>query len=90
MYRLIHGYLTRFPRGTRTPTPTGDTAEMARCTYTPHSPRATTATLLLGTGVDNRKVQDLLAAAGRISSNDAEGTGCLPGRRVSSRVPPVD
>jgi len=31
-----------------------------RCVNTPHSLRATTATLLLGAGVDMRKVQDLL------------------------------
>jgi site-specific recombinase XerD len=31
-----------------------------QCIYTPHSLRATTATLLLDAGVDIRKVQDLL------------------------------
>ncbi len=30
------------------------------CIYTPHSLRATAATLLLGAGVDIRKVQELL------------------------------
>jgi site-specific recombinase XerD len=30
------------------------------CVYTPHSLRATTATLLLDAGVDIKKVQDLL------------------------------
>lgn len=31
-----------------------------RCLFTPHSLRATTATLLLDAGVDIRKVQELL------------------------------
>jgi site-specific recombinase XerD len=31
-----------------------------RCIYTPHSLRATTATLLLDADLDIRKVQDLL------------------------------
>ena len=48
----------RLPQSTRTQP--GDTAEINRCAYTPHSLRATTATLLLGAGVDIRKVQDLL------------------------------
>ena len=38
--------------------PDGATAQV--CIYTPHSLRATTATLLLDAGVDIRKVQDLL------------------------------
>lgn len=37
-----------------------DGAKTATCIYTPHSLRATTATLLLDAGVDIRKVQDLL------------------------------
>ena len=32
---------------------------VSRCIYTPHSIRVTTATLLLGTGIEIRKVQDL-------------------------------
>ena len=35
-------------------------AQASPCPYSPHSLRATTATLLLGAGVDIRKVQDLL------------------------------
>ncbi len=47
MYRLVRGYLERLPgAGGRV--------------YTPHSLRATTATLLLDAGVDIRKVQELL------------------------------
>jgi site-specific recombinase XerD len=62
MYRLIQSYLERLP---------GAIKELARedgtisrqCVYTPHSLRATTATLLLDAGVDIRKVQDLLGKA---------------------------
>jgi integrase len=51
-------YLEHLPR---TATPGGDgAADPAACPYSPHSLRATTATLLLGAGVDIRKVQDLL------------------------------
>jgi integrase len=58
MYRLLMRYLERLPRKA---TPGGDgTAEATACPYTPHSLRATTATLLLGAGVDIRKVQELL------------------------------
>lgn len=38
----------------------GTTVELERCLYTPHSLRATTATVLLEAGVDIRKVQELL------------------------------
>ena len=53
MYRLILGYLERLPKG-------GQPESAARCPYTPHSLRATAATLLLGANVDIRKVQELL------------------------------
>jgi integrase/recombinase XerD len=58
MYRLIMAYLERLPRDTKaTPAEASDTPP---CPYSPHSLRATTATLLLGGGVDIRKVQELL------------------------------
>ena len=38
----------------------GGTEKVTRCIYTPHSLRATTATLLLDAGVDIIKVKDLL------------------------------
>ena len=54
MYLLLRGYLERLPGSVRT-------HEGRRtCLYTPHSLRATTATLLLESGVDITKVQDLL------------------------------
>ena len=59
MWRLIESYLCRLP---------GSSHEVAKpdgtigkeCVYTPHSLRATTATLLLDAGVDITKVQELL------------------------------
>lgn len=51
MYRLVQSYVERLPHSA---TPDG------RPVYTPHSLRATTATLLLEAGVDIRKVQELL------------------------------
>lgn len=50
MYRLLQGYLERLPQAVKD----------GRCVYTPHSLRATTATLLLDAGVDITKVQELL------------------------------
>jgi integrase/recombinase XerC len=59
MYRLIQGYLCRLPGAMKKEElEGGSVAEY--CAYTPHSLRATTATLLLDAGEDIRKVQDLL------------------------------
>jgi len=59
MWRVVLGYLERLPGSMReVAAPDGSTA--SRCCYTPHSLRATTATLLLDAGVDIRKVQELL------------------------------
>jgi site-specific recombinase XerD len=58
MYRLILRYLERLPRSAQTEG--AGASEAAPCPYTPHSLRATSATLLLGAGVDIRKVQELL------------------------------
>ena len=58
MYRLIMGYLERLPRDARAKD--GDADPAPPCPYSPHSLRATSATLLLGAGVDIRKVQELL------------------------------
>jgi site-specific recombinase XerD len=59
MYHLIMVYLRRLPGATKREI-LRDGRTVPRCIYTPHSLRATTATLLLGAGVDMRKVQDLL------------------------------
>ncbi len=59
MYRLIQGYLRRLP-GAIIEEENSDGTKAERCIYTPHSLRATTATLLLDAGVDIRKVQELL------------------------------
>jgi site-specific recombinase XerD len=58
MYRLIESYLNRLPaaKSGREKHGQSHTGHL----YTPHSLRATTATLLLDAGVDIRKVQDLL------------------------------
>ena len=58
MYRLIMTYLERLPRDARAQE--GDAGPVPPCPYSPHSLRATSATLLLGAGVDIRKVQELL------------------------------
>ena len=54
IYRLIQGYLKKLPGAMKeVKTLAGRPAK--RCIYTPHSLRATTATLLLDAGVDIRK-----------------------------------
>jgi site-specific recombinase XerD len=59
MYRLIQGYLCRLPGGMKKEQ-IEDGSIVEFCIYSPHSLRATVATLLLDAGEDIRKVQDLL------------------------------
>lgn len=59
MYHLVMAYLRRLPGAMKREVMSDGTTAL-RYIYTPHSMRATTATLLLGAGVDMRKVQDLL------------------------------
>jgi integrase/recombinase XerC len=59
MYRLITAYLERLP-GAMKAFELGDGESEHRCIFTPHSLRATTATLLLDAGVDIVKVKELL------------------------------
>jgi site-specific recombinase XerD len=59
MYRLILSYLRRLP-GALVEEVWENNQTRKRCLYSPHSLRATAATLLLSAGVDIRKVQDLL------------------------------
>jgi len=59
MYHVVMRYLRRLPGAVKRETLL-DGLVATRCVYKPHSLRATTATLLLGAGVDIRKVQDLL------------------------------
>lgn len=54
VYLLLLGYLRQLPGAVR------GSGGGSRCLYTPHSLRATTATLLLQSGVDIAKVQELL------------------------------
>jgi integrase/recombinase XerC len=56
MYLLIQNYLERLPGAMKE----GEGSDEKFCVYTPHSLRATAATLLLDAGVDIRKVQELL------------------------------
>lgn len=59
MYLLIQRYFERLP-GAVKEHENSDGTKMRTCIFTPHSLRATTATLLLDAGVDIRKVQELL------------------------------
>jgi site-specific recombinase XerD len=59
MYLVIQSYLEQLP-GAMKEMQAQDGTSRWQCVYTPHSLRATTATLLLDAGVDIRKVQDLL------------------------------
>lgn len=59
MYRLLMSYLERLPKAQRE-VELPDDSKAERCIYTPHSLRATTATLLLDAGVDITEVQALL------------------------------
>jgi len=59
MNRLLLSYLERLPSSVQeVELPTGE--KVRRCVYSPHSLRATTATLLLDSGVAIEAVQDLL------------------------------
>ncbi len=59
MYKLIMSYLERLPGAMKEHADPDGTTRI-RCIYTPHSLRATVATLLLDAGVDIVKVQELL------------------------------
>jgi site-specific recombinase XerD len=59
MYRILMGYLERLPGAMREEvSPSGEKIQV--CIYSPHSQRATTATLLLDAGVAIESVQELL------------------------------
>jgi site-specific recombinase XerD len=59
MYRVLMSYLERLP-GAMQEKELPDGKKVQHCIYSPHSQRATTATLLLDTGVPIESVQDLL------------------------------
>jgi site-specific recombinase XerD len=59
MYRLLLRYLAALPNSTREVV-RPDGSKVKECNYSPHSLRATAATLLLDAGVDIVKVQELL------------------------------
>jgi site-specific recombinase XerD len=58
-YRLLQGYFAQLPGAMKEVRAEGGPVAR-KCVYTPHSTRATTATLLLEGGEDIRKVQELL------------------------------
>ena len=60
MYYLLLRYLRQLPGAVRQSTDPETGAQRSKCIYSPHSLRATTATLLLDAGVDICKVQELL------------------------------
>jgi len=63
MYNLVQRYLARLPASMQEEEVTdedGTVTKVKRCVYTPHSLRATTATLLLDAGVDIIKVKESL------------------------------
>jgi integrase len=59
LYLLLQHYLEQLPGATKEEQ-LSDGSTIRRCIYTPHSLRATTATLLLDANVDIVKVKDLL------------------------------
>jgi site-specific recombinase XerD len=59
LWRVVEAYLMQLPSAVKEEQrPDGSTAR--QCVFTPHSIRATTATLLLDAGVDIIKVKELL------------------------------
>jgi site-specific recombinase XerD len=59
MYNVLMSYLERLPGAMREKElPSGE--KVQECVFSPHSMRATTATLLLDSGVPIESVQDLL------------------------------
>ena len=63
LWMIVRGYLEKLPGAMRKELvydEEGNSKEVTQCIYTPHSLRATTATLLLDSGVDITKVQQLL------------------------------
>jgi integrase len=63
MYNLVQGFRSRLPGSLREEEVTdgdGTVRKIKHCIYTPHSLRATTATLPLDAGVDITKVKELL------------------------------
>jgi site-specific recombinase XerD len=59
MYRVLMSYLERLP-GAMQEKEMPDGEKVQECVYSPHSLRATTATLLLDSSVAIESVQDLL------------------------------
>jgi site-specific recombinase XerD len=86
MYRLIQRYLERLPGAMKRKQLPGG-MEIKYCIYTPHSLRATTATLLLEEGVDIHTMQDLLGHRHITSTQIYEKRGRAVSKSASHDVP---
>jgi site-specific recombinase XerD len=60
VHRLLQGYFAQLPETFKEIEGEDGAPAQKKCVYSPHSTRATTATLLLEAGEDIRKAQELL------------------------------
>lgn len=86
MYRTIDGYLCQLPDAMQ-PVPQPDGTMTQECIYTPHSLRATTATLLLDAGVDIMKVQELLGHRHLATTQLYDKRKRIPSKSASHDMP---
>jgi site-specific recombinase XerD len=85
-YRLLRDYFAQLPGALKEGASDGE-ASRKRCIYTPHSTRATTATLMLEDGEDIRKVQELLGHRHVTTTQIYDKCRRLTAEGASHRVP---
>ena len=85
-YRLLQGYFAQLPGALQEVIGDGESPRK-KCIYTPHSTRATTATLLLEDGEDIRKVQELLGHRHVTTTQIYDKRRRLTAEGASHRVP---